>query len=221
MRLISASAIAISTFCFAPEAGADEWTWEGEAAAVSDYRWRGVSLSDEQPSLQVEVTASHDSGAWLWGNVNTVDKDLGGAEIALGAGYTRTLGPIEWTLGAVHYFYPGEADIDYTEVDLTASASRGSLTVSAGFEYAPVQSNYDDDDLYSWVGFEVAAPHNITVHGHLGHDDGVMAPVPYAIDYSLGIGVPVGRFGVDLSLVHVESEDVAAVVKLSYAIAAD
>jgi uncharacterized protein (TIGR02001 family) len=218
MRLLSASAITLSTLCLASQAGAQEWSWEAEAAVVSDYRWRGVSLSDESPSLQVEATASHDSGAWLWANVNTVEQDLGGAEIALGAGYTRTLGPIEWTLGAVHYLYPGEDDIDYTEIDLTASASRGPLTISAGVEYAPVQSNYDDEDFYSWIGFEIAGPHDLTLHGHLGHDDGVMAPAPYAIDYSLGVGVPVGPFGIDLSLVRVESEDAAAVLKLSYAI---
>lgn len=221
MRLVSASVIAIATLCLAPEVGADEWSWEGEAAVVSDYRWRGVSLSDEQPSLQLEATASHDSGAWLWGNINTVEQDLGGAEIAFGAGYTRTLGQIEWTLGAVHYLYPGEVDIDYTEVDLTASVSRGPVTVNAGFEYAPVQSNYDGDELYSWIGLEIAAPHNLTLHGHVGHDDGVMAAVPYAIDYSLGFGLPVGPFGVDLSLVRVESEDAAAVLKLSYAIASE
>jgi uncharacterized protein (TIGR02001 family) len=221
MRLLSTSLIAVSTLCYAPLARANEWSWEGDAAVVSDYRWRAVSLSDESPSLQVEATASHDSGAWLWGNVNTVEEDLGGSEIALGAGYTRTLGPLEWTLGAVHYLYPGEADIDYAEIDLTATASAGPLTVSAGVEYAPDQSNYDDDDLYSWIGFEIAAPHNLTLHGHVGHDDGVMAPVPYAIDYSLGIGVPVGNLGVDLSLVRVESEDAAAVLKLSYAIASD
>jgi hypothetical protein len=48
-----------------------------------------------------------------------------------------------------------------------------------------------------------------------------MAPVPYAIDHNLGIGVPVARFGVDLSLVRVESEDAAAVFKLSYAMASN
>lgn len=218
MRLLSASAIALSALCFAPQASANEWTWEGEAAAVSDYRWRGVSLSDEQPSLQIEATASHDSGAWLWGNVNTVEQDLGGSEIALGAGYTRTLGQIEWTLGGVHYLYPGEADLDYTEIDLTMSTSRGPVTVSAGIEYAPDQSNLDDDDLYSWIGLEIDAPRNLTIHGHIGHDDGVMAPVPYAIDYSLGVAMPVARFGIDLSLVRVENEDAAAVLKVSYAI---
>jgi uncharacterized protein (TIGR02001 family) len=221
MRLLSASAIAASTLCFAPHAQAEEWSWEGEAAIVSDYRWRGVSLSDESPSLQVEATASHESGAWLWANLNTVDQDLGGTEIALGAGYTRALGRIEWTLGAVHYLYPGEADIDYTEIDLTAAASAGAFTVSAGVEYAPDQSNYDDDDLYSWIGFEIAAPRDVTVHGHVGHDDGVMAVVPYAIDYSLGVGVPIGRFAADLSMVYVESNEAAAVFKLSYAIASD
>ena len=48
-----------------------------------------------------------------------------------------------------------------------------------------------------------------------------MAPTPYAIDYSIGVGAPIGPFGLDLSMVQVESEDSAAVMGLSYTLTPD
>lgn len=197
-------------------AAAEPWTLEAEIAIASDYRWRGISLSDEQPSLQVEGTLAHDNGVWLWGNLNTVGQDYGGAEIGLGAGYTRTLGGVEWTIGAVQYLYAGEDGIDYAEADLSAAKAFGPVTLSAGAEYVPEQANYDEDDLYLWLGWEVAGPRGIRLHGHVGQDDGVMAPAPYAIDYSIGAGAPLGGFNLDLSFVDVETEDSAWVLRLAY-----
>ena len=217
MRLLAHALLAAAAVNLTCEGNAQEFTFEGEAALVSDYRWRGVSLSDEDPSFQVEGTVSHESGAWAWGNVNTVSREYGGAELGLGLGYTRELGSVEWSIGAVHYLYPGEEDIDYTEIDFTAARTFGVVTLSGGIEYVPEQTNYDENDVYTWIGWEIAAPLDLTIHGHVGHDDGIMAPVPYAIDYSLGVSAPIGSFGADLSFVQVESEDAVAVFRISYA----
>ena len=42
----------------------------GEAGLVSDYRYRGVSLSRGHPALQAELTLEHESGLYadLWGS---------------------------------------------------------------------------------------------------------------------------------------------------------
>eukprot|EP01136_Pigoraptor_vietnamica_P034076 Opistho-1_new@97643 len=213
MRAIHVTVGLAALLSAAPASALD---WEGEIALASDYRWRGVSLSDEDPSLQAEATGSFEGGAWVWGNANTVGAEYGGTEIALGVGYTRAFGPVEWTVGAIRYFYPGERDIDYNELDLTAAFALGSVSLSAGFEYAPDGENLDDDDLYTWIGWETPLPHAFTLHGHIGHDDGVMAPVPYAIDYGIGIGRDVGALNIDLSYVEVESEDGAFVLRLAH-----
>src|SRR3546814_20629222 len=44
-------------------------TLYGEAKEVSDYRYRGISRSDEDPALQASVTVQGDSGlyAGVWG----------------------------------------------------------------------------------------------------------------------------------------------------------
>lgn len=192
------------------------WETEYGVALVSDYRWRGVSLSDEDPSLQVDGTLSHESGFWLWGGVNTVSPDLGSAEINLAAGYTRELGGIEWTGAVTRYLYPGERDIDYTELSVIAARGFGPVSLSAGVEYVPEQDNYSENDVYTWLGWEIAGPHAISFHGHVGRDDGVMAPIEDAVDFSVGAGVPIGVFALDLTYVEVETVSPAWVLSLAY-----
>lgn len=189
---------------------------EAKLGVVSDYRWRGVSLSDEEPSLQAEITASHESGAWLWGGVNTVSQDLGGSEWSVAIGYDRTIAGFDWSVGAVQYFYPGEEEIDYAEFDISTTRAFGDISISAGVEYAPEQNNYDEDDTYLFVGFEAAAPHDLTFHGHAGRDDGIMALEAYAVDYSLGASRAFGAVTVDLTFVEAEGADSAFVFGLFF-----
>lgn len=202
-------------FAFGASAFAAETS--GEIALVSDYRWRGLSLSDGDPSLQAEATLAFDNGAWLWGNANSVGDALGGAEIALGAGLTRTFAGLEWTLGATRYLYPGEADIDYTEADLTAARTIGALTLSAGIEYAPPQDDVAAPDSYLWIGAEYAASERVTLHARVGQDDGAFAPAPFAFDYGLGVSAAVGPICLELSYVDAETATPAIVFGVSRA----
>jgi uncharacterized protein (TIGR02001 family) len=56
---------------FAQEEPADEEEAEGPVdvsvtlTAVSDYRFRGVSLSDKDPAFQPGITVSHESGIYV------------------------------------------------------------------------------------------------------------------------------------------------------------
>src|SRR3546814_13249576 len=63
-------------------------TLYGEAKAVSDYRYRGISRSDEDPALQASVTVQGDSGlyAGVWGSTlggidDVTTGDIGDAEL--------------------------------------------------------------------------------------------------------------------------------------------
>lgn len=189
---------------------------DARVGVVSDYRWRGQSLSDESASLQAEATLSHESGAWLWGATNSVSDDLGGAEINLGAGYDVSLGGFDWSLGAIQYFYPGEDDLDYAEFDLSAARGFGPLTLTAGLEYSPEQRNLEDSDTYAFLAFEAQAAHAIVLHGHVGRDDGVMALEPHAVDYSIGATRAFGPLALDLTYVEAEGADSAFVLGLSF-----
>lgn len=188
---------------------------EGSIGVVSDYRWRGASMSGENPSLQAEATLSADSGFWLWGGANSVGSDYGGTELEIGAGYTHDVAGVEWTLGAERYAYPGEEGIDYIEVDFSGVAKLGALSLSGGVEYTPEQDNYDEDDTYLWTSAEYAFD-RVRVHGKIGRDDGVMAPAPHAVDYSVGAAIPLRAVELDFSYVDSEDYDAAWVLGLAY-----
>jgi uncharacterized protein (TIGR02001 family) len=221
-NLEEAAGMGFSTFLLAAAAVAASATpapcaeFESEIAVVSDYRWRGVSLSDEEPSLQIEGTASFDNGTWLWGGANSVSADYGGSELGIGAGYTRELAGLEWTLGVTRYLYPGEEALDYTELALSSAVTFGAVSLSAGTEYVPEQSNYDEEDLYLWVGGEVALPRDARLYAQVGRDDGSMAPAPDAVDFTLGAAIAVSAVEFDLSYVEVDTVAPAWVLRIAY-----
>lgn len=70
---------------------------EGTLAIVSDYRFRGVSLSDGQPALQGELTVSHASGVYLsaWGP-SLANSDGPDVETGLAIGLNKQIGAVQF-----------------------------------------------------------------------------------------------------------------------------
>lgn len=126
-----------------------EGTVSANVSLTSDYVFRGVSLSDNDPAIQGGF--DYESEAWyagVWGSSLSE-----GMEIDLYAGITPTTGPIDWDLGIIGYFYPGAdddgAEFDYAELKVGASHDYGDhLSVGVAAYYAP--ENYGDtgDALY-------------------------------------------------------------------------
>lgn len=90
---------------------------------TTDYVFRGVSLSDNDPAIQGGFDWSNDSFyAGVWGS-----SIPNGTEIDVYAGFTPTLGPVTLDIGVIGYFYPGaqddDAEFDYFELLLGAERS--------------------------------------------------------------------------------------------------
>src|SRR3712207_2963496 len=99
------AATALSGALFASPAQADVpipgtgLSVSGEANLLSDFRFRGVSRSGEDPALQGQLTVSHDSGFYVGGRGTTLNgidnfrfrdpqiRDLGDLQLDLYAGY--------------------------------------------------------------------------------------------------------------------------------------
>src|SRR3546814_14373617 len=64
------AATAMSTPALAQEEAAGPLTLSGGIAVTSDYRFRGISLSNEKVAVQPTLTVSHESGlyAGAWGS---------------------------------------------------------------------------------------------------------------------------------------------------------
>lgn len=174
-------------------------TISGSAAIVSDYRFRGVSQSDEDVAVQAGVTISHESGLYggFWGSNLAGWGTFGGANLELDiiGGYKfKPTEDVTLDVGVTYYMYPGGADkTDFFEPYAKVSGSIGPASLTAGVAYAPAQEAlgrwyftgadaaagvYNDpgdkeDNLYIWVDAATAVPSTpFTLKGHVGFSDG-------------------------------------------------
>ena len=100
----------ILTPLFTSAAFADEHAVviEGNITLTSDYVFRGVSQTDENPAVQGGFDVSGDLlYAGVWGsNANYGDAS---GEFDVYVGLTKDLGSMSVDIGAVHYDYPGNS----------------------------------------------------------------------------------------------------------------
>jgi uncharacterized protein (TIGR02001 family) len=174
---------------------------------VSDYRFRGISLSDKDPALQGAVDVEHKSG--IYGGVwaSTIKNSPADVETDLYAGWRGSAGSIGLDIGATAYLYPGGANLDYYEFLASASYTLGPAELKLGAGYAPDQSNLGgNDNIYGYTDIGVGIPNTpVTVKGHVGYEDGSLAgPTGKKWDWSLGAEVVVDRFTLGLTYVDTD-----------------
>lgn len=110
----------------APTASADdEFTISGNVALTTDYRFRGISQSDEDIAVQGGFDASFEPGFYIgiWGS--SVDFDTNGPccdgslELDYYGGWASTIGDTDFGIdvGYAYYDYPGDSgdEGDYQE----------------------------------------------------------------------------------------------------------
>jgi uncharacterized protein (TIGR02001 family) len=121
-----------------------EFTISGSATLTSDYRFRGVSQSDEGMAVQGGFTISHASGFYVgtWGSNLAGWGTFGGAnmELDIYAGYAMPVGEGTLDFGVTWFMYPSGADeTDFAEAYAKLSGDVGPLALTAGVAYAPKQ----------------------------------------------------------------------------------
>lgn len=174
-------------------------TISGSATLTSDYRFRGISQTDENMAVQGGLTLAHESGfyAGAWASNLSAWGTFGGAnmELDLIAGYKVPLSDrATLDAGMTWYMYPGGADSsDFAEPYAKLTGTSGPATLTAGVAYAPKQEAlgrwyrtgadaasgiYNDpgdkeDNLYLWGDAALAiAGTPITAKAHIGRSSG-------------------------------------------------
>lgn len=95
---------------------------------TTDYVFRGMSLSGEDPAVQGSFDYATDlfyAGVWA----SSLASGGPSMELDVYAGFTPTIGPVALDLGVVGYFYPG-ADDDAAEFDFFELALGGTVDVT-------------------------------------------------------------------------------------------
>ena len=209
-------------------------TISGAATHTSDYRFRGVSQSDEGMAVQGGITISHDSGFYVgaWGSNLAGWGTFGGAnmELDLIAGFKFPVGEGTLDAGLTWYMYPsGASETDFAELYAKLSGTAGPLGLTATVAYAPKQEALGnwfpvgrpadpgdkEDNLYLAGDATYGIPDMpVTLKAHIGYSDGnpglgpngtSIAPTGTYFDWLLGIDiVPVS--GLTLSAAYVDTD---------------
>lgn len=176
-----------------------DFTVSGSVVLASDYRFRGVSQSDKDPTIQGSIQITHTSGLYIgtfasslagWGTFGgpNIESDVFG-------GYKfQATEHVSIDVGLTWYMYAGGASItDFAEPYVKVSGSVGPASLTAGVAYAPKQEalgrwyrtaaefnagtpsapGKKNDNLYIWgdVGVPIKST-PFTLKGHIGYSDG-------------------------------------------------
>ena len=191
-RIVTGAAVALA-FLSTPALAQDEAppkpvTVSGSVALVSDYRFRGVSQTDEEIAIQGGLTVTHESGLYVatWASNLAGWGTFGGSntELDLVGGFkTEVASGVSVDVGLTWYMYPGGASkTDFAEPYVKVSGTFGPVSLLGGVAYAPAQEAlgrwsftganaqdvlaggpYDDagdkeDNLYLWADASTAVP---------------------------------------------------------------
>jgi len=172
--------------------------FSANVALTTDYVWRGISQTNEDPAIQGGFDYSHESGIYLgtWGS--NVDFDsVEHLELDFYGGWAGKAGPLDVDIGFIHYHYfSDDNDVDFNEV-----------YASAGYEWfsAKVSHDFDNENTYIEAGLDFEVGDGVGVALHVGNYD-FDAGGDYT-DYSIGVSKEFGGFGFDLTYYDTDIDD--------------
>ncbi len=183
LGLSAVALVALSAPALAQDAPTSSLTVTGNAAVVSDYRFRGISQTDKRFALQGGITVSHASGfyASVWGSsIDDYVANGGDQELDLIGGYTKTFGAATVDVGVLYYYYPGSGGVptDFVEPYASIKGTFGPATAKLTVNYAPKAKalsvgNGKEDNLYVAGDLSASIPNTpVGVSAHLGHSYG-------------------------------------------------
>lgn len=243
--LLAASILACGAFAavpaYAQEEAESELAVSGSVGLVTDYRFRGVSLSAGELAVQGGITLDHSSGFYIgtWASSLEDSPTYGEVELDLYGGWKGEVTPgLTLDAGLLYYAYPSKDEpplagpSDYFEPYVKLSTTLGPVGATLGVAYAWDQKSLGRrDNLYVFTDLAAGIPGTpVTLSGHLGYTDGALAPEFLAggtdksgIDWSIGASATV-RGGLTLGVSYIGTEgpninnftDDAVVGTLSY-----
>jgi uncharacterized protein (TIGR02001 family) len=173
------------------------WLWpmsnahaqvSGSLGAVSDYRYRGYSLSDGDPALQGSIAYDAASGAYggLFAST-TRDEDSSGIQWIPYAGIARRdQGGRSWDVGVRYVHFDEASEYDYVEAHVGVAFRRLTVRLHLSPDYyGAVPNAYLEADAHFPLGERV----RLLLHAGLSHSgDSQSAVYVPTYDYYSGPG---------------------------------
>lgn len=211
--LATASILAVST-ATVTSAQAEELEISANVAFASDYVFRGVSQTDNDPAVQGGFDLAYGgfyAGTWA-SNVDQTFYSGANMELDVYLGYGGDIGDtgIGYDVGYLRYMYPSTTFDDNNTDEFHAGVSYDFGPLSAGYTLNYSSDFFGADDaLYHSIDVDVPVTEDVSVSLHYGvtdYDDDARGD-DYD-DWSIGAGTAV--MGLDLGLTFTGTSGVAA-----------
>ena len=182
LGLSAVAFVALSAPAFADDAATPALTVTGNAAVVTDYRFRGISQTDKRFAMQGGITVTHESGFYVstWGSsIDDYVANGSDQELDLIGGYSKTIGAATVDAGVLYYYYPnsGGVNSDFFEPYASVKGTFGPASAKLSVAYAPKQHALSygvhprEDNLYVAGDLSGSVPNTpIGLSAHLGHN---------------------------------------------------
>jgi uncharacterized protein (TIGR02001 family) len=200
-------ALALGSMLYAAGAGAQ---FTGTLSAVSDYRFRGVSLSDQKPAAQASV--DYDDPAGWYGGVFGSTVQLAGDPATTGQavaylGVAKLIDDgFHWDAGVAYSAFSASRDYDYGEV----YAGITSSDFNARVHYSPDYFGFGGGSLYGEMNGTHRLGGGLTLLGHIGvlvpvgdGDDRYASTVRNPVDARAGLGFEMAGLNVQVAWVGI------------------
>lgn len=211
---------ALLTVAASPAVAQSAWTLNGTVGVISDYRYRGYSLSDGTPAAQAGLRASHSVGFYGDVYLSSIeeygvgdDGDGANLEVTGSLGWAGAISGFDVNAAVSAYRYPDGDNVNYFEVPVQVGKTVNGLTWTLGLAYAPPQSALaQDDNSYGWAALEYApADWPVALSGTLGYEKGAFAS-DGKIDWSATAQHDIGPVVLTFSWIDSDADDGALVV---------
>ena len=178
------------------------WSIEGYAGFFTDYRDRGLTLSDLDPTIAGSLAIFHKSG--LYGGLDAAKIDDGRG------GDTKTEFYLGYSFDTGSYIYDFSVELDgihgsdsnyYSEFKASVARDFGIAFIRGGLAYAPEGrwNTPDVDSFYAYTDLELPVPTfpELTFISHVGYD--ARNSRSNLWDWSIGISAFIESFEVSVS----------------------
>ncbi len=192
----------------AQESDGSGFNWN--AAATSEYMFRGISQTDDHPALQVGGGYSFSSGFYVGGWASNVDfgradQDTS-AEIDVFGGWNGDVAEnTNLDVQLIRYGYVGEPrGVNYAYNELVGKVTFAKQ-YTATLGYTNNYLNGGENSFYSAVGGTWEVGHDINLTAGLGYTSN-SGPLDNYADYSVGVNRKFGPVNLGLSYVGTSSK---------------
>lgn len=203
---LAASTVFAASSAMAWESEDGAWSTSASVALSTDYMWRGMTQTDNEPSISGSFDLGHSSGlyAGIWASNVDFGSDTS-LEIDYYAGFAGDIGEsgFSYDVGGLYYAYPDQSELDWFEIYGSVSYS----FVTAGLAYSDDVYGLDESGIYYTLdaGYDVGPVSLAAGVGYYDMDEESVTGESYT-NYYIGASTELAGFTLDLTYHDIDED---------------